>query len=309
MGTPDFGVPSLDMLVGEGYNVKACITQPDRRAGRGHKLVPPPVKVAAERHGIPVYQFEKVSAEGAGLLEEIAPDVMVTAAFGHILTERVLSIPKYGCINVHASLLPRLRGAAPIQWAIINGDKRTGITTMFTVKALDAGDILEQDAIDIPDDMTAGELYGKLSLLGAETLRRTLVKLADGTLERRPQDEGEATYYPMFKKGFGEIDFSKTSEEIRNFVRGTNPSPGAFMRYGEEKIKVYGVSPAHIESRAVCGEVLAADDKTGLLIKTGDGALSIDLLKRQGAKLMAAKESLRGRGIEKGYVFKKEDGA
>lgn len=308
MGTPAFAVPSLEMLIREGYNLAAVITQPDRKAGRGHKLTPPPVKAVAEGAGFPVYQFEKIRVpEGVALLKELAPDVMITAAFGHILTEEILEIPKYGCINVHASLLPKLRGAAPIQWAIINGEKETGITTMYTALALDAGDILEQESMGIPEDMTAGQLYDKLSVLGAEVLKRTLEKLADGTLERKPQNEADATYFPMFKRGFGEIDFTKTGEEIRNFVRGTNPAPEAYMMYHDEKIKVYRVETHEYSGQEPCGTVLYADGKRGLGIRCADGLVSIEELKRCGARCMDARDCLCGRPLEAGYVFQKRE--
>lgn len=304
MGTPDFAVPSLYMLINQGYEVVACVTQPDRKAGRGHRLAPPPVKILAEEHNIPVYQFEKVSSnEGVALLKKMVPDLLITAAFGHILSDEILAIPQYGCINVHASLLPRLRGAAPIQWAIINGDKKTGISTMFTVKKLDAGDVLEQDKIPIPEDMTAGELYGALSELGAQTLKRTLEKLAAGILQRKPQDESCATYAPMFKKGFGQIDFMQSRQSIINLVRGTNPVPGAYVFYGEEKIRVYKASMSKMDGSFAPGEIICADDKRGLLVMAGDGVISLDIIKRQGTKQMHAKDSLRGRGMDVGYVF------
>lgn len=306
MGTPAFAVPSLKMLIREKYNTVAVITQPDRKAGRGHKLTPPPVKAVAEEAGIPVYQFEKIRVpEGVALLKELAPDIMITAAFGHILTEEILAIPNYGCINVHASLLPKLRGAAPIQWAIINGEKKTGVTTMYTALALDAGDILEQESIDIPEEMTAGGLYDKLSILGAEVLEKTLQKLADGTLVRTPQDEAEATYFPMFKRGFGEIDFTKNGSEIRDFVRGTNPAPGAYMMYRDEKIKVYRVAVHQYSGAEPCGTILYADSKRGLGIRSADGMVSIEELKRCGARCMDARDCLCGRPLEVGYVFER----
>lgn len=307
MGTPDFAVPSLEMLIREGYNVVGVITQPDRKAGRGHKMMPPPVKVVAEKSGIPVYQFEKIRIpEGVALLKKLAPVLMITVAFGHILTEEILEIPEYGCINVHASLLPKLRGAAPIQWAIINGEKETGVTTMYTVKALDAGDILECGSIPIPQEMTAGELYTELSVLGADVLRRTLEKMEQGTLKRTPQAEEEATYFPMFKKGFGEIDFTRTGAQIHDFVRGTNPVPGAYMMYGDEKIKVYRVKAEPYFGAEPCGTVLFADSKRGLGIRCADGIVSIEELKRCGARCMDAKDCLCGRPIEVGYVFEKQ---
>ncbi len=304
MGTPDFAVPSLKMLIEEGYDIKACVSQPDRPAGRGHKLVAPPVKVLAEEHGITVLQPQRVSGEeGLAKMRELAPDVFITAAFGQILSDDILAVPKYGCINVHASLLPKYRGAAPINWAIINGEAKTGITTMYTVKKLDAGDILEQDEYYIPADMTAGELYEELSALGAKTLGRTLKKLEDGTLVRRPQDEAEASYFPMFKKGFGEIDFSLSTQEIINFVRGTNPFPGAYINYKGERVRVYAASVTEQTEAAECGETVCADPRRGLLVKCTDGVLSLDIIKCAGARMMNAKECLRGRDMEVGYKF------
>lgn len=307
MGTPDFAVPSLEMLIREGYNVAAVVTQPDRKAGRGHKMTPPPVKTVAEENGIPVYQFEKIRVpEGVAILRELEPALLITAAFGHILTEEILEIPEYGCINVHASLLPKLRGAAPIQWAIINGEKETGVTTMYTVKALDAGDILERQSIAIPDDMTAGGLYETLSALGAEVLKRTLEKLAQGTLVRKPQDEAEATYFPMFKKGFGEIDFTKNSREIYDFVRGTDPVPGAYMMYGDEKIKVFRVSVHEYSGPEQRGAVLFADSRQGFGIRTADGMVRIEEMQRMGARCMDARDCLCGKQIDLNHVFKKQ---
>lgn len=306
MGTPDFAVPSFQMLVREGFQIPAVITQPDRKAGRGHHLVPPPVKVAAQEHDIPVYQFEKISApEGVELLRGLKPDVLVTAAFGQILSQEVLDIPTYGCINVHASMLPKYRGAAPIQWAIISGEEQTGVTTMFTVLKLDAGDILEQDAVAIPADMTAGGLYDILSETGAATLLRTLRKVQDGTLVRTPQNEAAATYFPMFKKGFGEIDFRRTRGEIVNFVRGTNPVPGAYVMYDREKVKVFRVSAgdAPDDIQAKPGTVVCSDAKKGLAVKAADGIVWIEELQRQGARRMGAKESLRGKAVALGYEF------
>ncbi len=311
MGTPDFAVPPLKMLVESGYAPIACVTQPDKKAGRGHKVLPPPVKTVAESYNIPVYQFNKISGEeGVKVLEELAPNLLITAAFGHILSQEILDIPEYGCINVHASLLPKYRGAAPIQWAIINGETRTGITTMYTVKELDAGDILEQDEVPIPEDMTAGGLYSVLSELGAVTLKRTLDKLKAGTLVRTPQNSEEATYFPMFKKGFGEMDFRLSRKELIDFVRGTNPVPGAYMVYNGEKIKVYAAtaSDADAPDNARCGEIISAGAKKGLVVMAVDGPLSIDTIKREGAKAMSSAESLRGRRMDKGYIFEKDGG-
>ncbi|MEA4852786.1 MAG: methionyl-tRNA formyltransferase [Christensenella sp.] len=308
MGTPEFAVPSLQMLHENGYHVAAVFTQPDRKAGRGHKILPPPVKEAALAYGIPVYQFEKVSApEGVAAIREVAPDLMVTAAYGHILTQEILDIPPLGCINVHASLLPKLRGAAPIQWSIINGDTESGVTTMYTVRALDAGDVLVQKKMDIPPEMTAGELYDALRVLGADVLLDTLKRLENGTLVRTPQNEAEATYFPMFQKGFGEIDFCHESKEIVDFIRGTNPVPGSYMMYREEKIKVFRAMAADYAGAEKCGTILFANEKEGLGIKTKDGMVLVEEIQRQGARRMPSRESLRGKKMESGYLFKKTE--
>lgn len=304
MGTPDFSLPSLKMLHEEGYNVIAVFTQPDRQAGRGHKLLPPPTKDLAQEYGIPVYQFERVrKPEGVKALRELTPDLCITVAYGQILTQEILDIPKHGCINVHASLLPKLRGAAPVQWAIITGEKKTGVTTMMTALALDAGDMLEKDAVDIPEDITAGELYGALSALGAQTLKRTLEKLLGGTLTRTPQIEKEATYFPMFKKGFGEIDWNQPCKKIKNFVRGCNPAPGAYITYGEDKIKIFAVSCKTDSEKHMPGEIVWADGKIGLGIAAQDGVVWVDELQWPGKGKTTGCELLRGRSMQKGYIF------
>ena len=309
MGTPDFALPSLRMLHEGGFHVAAVFTQPDRQTGRGHKMLPPPVKLLAEEFSIPVYQFEKVrKPEGVSALKTLAPDLLITAAYGQILTQEILDIPRLGCVNVHGSLLPRLRGAAPVQWAIINGEKNTGVTTMMTALALDAGDILEKDELPIPEEMTAGELYAQLSVLGARTLRRTLDKLLTGKLIRTPQIEADATYFPMFKKGFGEIDFNQSCKKIKDFIRGTNPAPGAFMIIGDHKIKVFKVSCETGEKKYTPGEIIFADAKNGLGIAAADGVLLIEELQWPGKSKTTAKELLRGRTIQKGAVITRRKG-
>ncbi len=305
MGTPSFALPSLKMLIEEGFCVKAVFTQPDRKTGRGHKVLPPPVKTLAQEFSLPVCQFEKVrTPEGVAALKSFHPDLLITAAFGQILTQEILDIPTYGCINVHASLLPKYRGAAPVQWAIINGEKKTGVTTMMTALALDSGDMLERDELPIPADITAGELYDALSHLGAKTLQRTLEKLLDGTLSRTPQIEEEATYFPMFKKGFGQIDFHQDCASIRNFVRGTNPQPGAYVLFDHHKIKVF-----HIECGPACvgakpGEVLTADLKNGLVIAATKGTVIIRELQWPGKCKTTDREFLCGRTIPVGFHFR-----
>ncbi len=296
LGTPEFAIASLRMLVEEGYDGKAVITQPDRPKGRGHKMIPTPVKEEAERLGLPVYQFESLRKEGLELLREISPKLMITAAYGQILSKAVLAVPELGTINVHGSLLPRYRGAAPIEWALINGEEKTGVTTMFTVRALDAGDMLEQDELAIEDDDTGGSVREKLSYVGRDTLKRTLEKLLDGTLERKPQDEAEVTYAPQFEKGFGYIDFDKETKEICDLIRGTNPEPGAysFLKDGT-KFKVMFARAADVSADAVPGTILEADDRTGLIIKTKDGAVRLMRIVYPGGREMADSDFLRGR--------------
>lgn len=294
LGTPEFAVPSLKMLVDEGYRVCCVFTQPDRKSGRGHKLLPPPTKVFAEQAGIPVFQFERISRDGMETLKEQAPDLLITAAFGQILSRALLESLPMGCINVHASLLPKYRGAAPIEQAIINGETRTGISTMYTVYEVDAGDILEQDEIAIAPEDTGGTLREKLAELGAQTLRRTLEKLLAGTLVATPQKEEEASYYPMFPRGFGKVDFTKTAAEVANFIRGINPAPGAFALLADQKIKLSFARAA--EGAGEPGQILSADAKAGLVIACGQGAVEILRLQYPGAKQMDTRDFLRGRG-------------
>lgn len=294
MGTPAFALPSLQMLLDEGYQVVAAFTQPDRPKGRGHKMIAPPVKQLAQQAGIPVYQYEKVSREGVEQLKALAPDLLITVAYGQILSREVLAVPPLGCINVHASLLPKYRGAAPIEWAVINGEPKAGVTTMYTVYELDAGDMLEKDAILVPPDMTGGELRETLSVLGAGTLRRTLEKLLAGTLTRTPQDETQMSYYPMFTRGFGSVNWADSCENIRNFVRGLNPAPLAYTFAGQEKVKLFAVRWESAAVSAEPGAVLCADVQQGLCVQAGDGVLRIEQLQFPGGKPMEACAYLRG---------------
>ena len=226
MGTPEFAVPSLEALLGAGYEVAAAVTQPDRPVGRKGTLTPPPVKVCAQAHGVPVLQFERIRRpEGRQALSALAPDLFVTAAFGQILSQRVLDIPRLGTINVHASLLPAYRGSAPINWCLLRGEARTGVTTMMTDAGIDTGDMLLREETDILPEETAEELSTRLSKIGAETLLRTLRALEAGTLVRTPQDESAASYYPMLDKELGRMDFSRPARELHNQVRGLYPWP------------------------------------------------------------------------------------
>ncbi|MBR3842116.1 MAG: methionyl-tRNA formyltransferase [Christensenellaceae bacterium] len=298
MGTPDFAVNSLKMLVEEGYTVKAVVTQPDRPKGRGKKLLPPPVKVYAEEQGIPVLQYNRVSREGLEEISELGCNLFITASFGQILSRKLLALPEHGTINVHGSLLPKYRGAAPIEWAIMNGEEKTGITTMYTVFEIDAGDMLLKKEVPIDPEMTGGELFERMAVAGAETLKETLEKLTSGELTSEPQNEEEMTYYPMFERGFGKIDFRKTFLEIKNLVRALQPDMAAYFEADGQKIQVYGVNKVNDEVNTEAGCVIAADPKKGLLVQAGDGVLEITELKYPGKNRMEAKAFLRGRKIE-----------
>ena len=298
LGTPEFALPSLDMLRTSGHML-AVFTQPDRPVGRHATLTPPPTKAYAQQHNIPVYQFEKIRLpEGVAALTAFSPDLMVTAAFGQLLSAENLAIPRLGCINVHGSLLPKYRGAAPIQWAIIDGETETGVTTMMTAIGMDTGDILLVDQIAIDPDETAGELFERMAVLGAETLRRTLLALEAGTLVRIPQDESQATKCPMLKKEHGKLDFSQSAASAHNRVRGTNPWPGAYAMLGDEVLKIHKTQKT---DQAIGEEpfgILKGSAKSGLFVRSADGWLEIVELQATGGKRMRAKDYLLGRSLE-----------
>lgn len=298
LGTPEFALPSLDMLRKSRHTL-AVFTQPDRPVGRHATLTPPPTKAYALEHGIPVYQFEKIRLpEGVAALKSFTPDLMVTAAFGQILSAENLAIPKYGCINVHGSLLPKYRGAAPIQWAIINGETQTGITTMMTDIGMDTGDILLVDRIAIDPDETAGELFSRMAALGAETLSKTIVALEAGKLIRTPQDETQATKCPMLKKEHGKLDFSQSAVSVHNRVRGTNPWPGAYALLGEEPLKIHQTRRSNLPIGSEPVGILKGNAKSGLFVRCADGWLEIVELQAIGGKRLSAKDYLAGKALE-----------
>ena len=245
MGTPEFAVPSLDALIRNGHEVVLAVMQKDKPRDRGKEIKLPPVKVYALAAGIPVLQPEKLNREPEMVeaIRQVKPDLVVTCAFGQILPQSLLEIPGYGTINVHGSLLPALRGAAPIQWAILRGERETGITTMYTDIGLDTGDMLLREIVEIPDDMTAGELHDMLSIVGAATLIKTLHALEAGTLHRSHQNDALATYAPRFTKEMGFIDWNKSAWEIYNLIRGTDPWPGAYTRYKGGMMRIVLTEP------------------------------------------------------------------
>ena len=304
MGTPEFAVPSLRALIENGYNVVGVVTQPDRPAGRGHKLTPCPVKVLAVEKGVSVYQFEKIkAAEGVACLKELAPDLVVTAAFGQLLSQEILDIPRYGTLNVHASLLPQYRGSAPINWCILNGEKTAGVTTMLTDIGMDTGDMLLKAETEIGPLETAGELTERLSEIGAQLLIDTLQRYPHGDLKPTPQNEADSSYQPMLNKEMGRIDWTDSAEKISFQVRGLNPWPCAYTENESGRIKIYLAKPCAAESAAEPGTVVVSDPKQGLKIACGEGWLEVIEMQAPNAKRMGAKDYLRGKKIETGTKF------
>ena len=293
LGTPDFAVPSLEKLCMLGHEI-AVFTQPDRPVGRKAVLTPPPVKVFAEARGIPVFQFEKIkSPEGVAALKAFGPDLMVTAAFGQLLSRENLDIPPLGCVNVHGSLLPKYRGAAPIQWAIVNGESVTGVTTMLTDIGMDTGDILLKAETPIGPDETYGELSERLSRLGAELLAETLSRIEAGTLVLVSQCESEATKCTMIRKEHAKLDFARPCLEIHNKVRGFNPWPVAYGMHGADAVKIYRTKLTG-KSTGLPAGTLTGSEKEGLFIACGDGLLEILEIQAPGGKRLDGKTFLRG---------------
>ena len=305
MGTPDFAVPSLKALMENGYNVVGVFCQPDRPKGRGHKLAACPVKELAQK-SIPVFQPERIKRpEGVEMLRSLEPDLCVTAAFGQLLSQEILDIPKLGTINVHSSLLPRHRGSAPINWSIIKGDQVTGVTTMFTDKGMDTGDILLMHETPIGERETAGELSDRLAEMGAQLLIETLRALEAGTLTRTAQDHDAATYEPKMDKELGRIDWAKPAQEIDWLVRGTTPWPGAYTTLGDQTIKVFELDVKSGEPSGQPGEIIAADAKAGLVVSCGDHDVELKQIQMPGAKRMNAKDYLRGHSMDTGVCLGK----
>lgn len=305
MGTPEFAVPSLKALCEAGYDVAAVFTQPDRPKGRGNKVTASPVKEYALSRGIPVYQPQRIKKESVGDLKALAPDLCVTAAFGQILSQEILDIPPLGSINVHASLLPKHRGSAPIAWAIMQGDQEAGVTTMMMARGIDNGDMLLQRATPIQPGETCGELTERLSHIGAELLMETIRALEAGKLRRIAQDESKMTYDPMLDKSMGVIDWRMSAVEIVNRVHGLNPWPGCSTAWQGGRLKILRANAA--DGVGQPGEILAADAKQGLTIACGQGAVSVAQLQAPGGKPMSAKDYLRGHPMAVGTVLKEDN--
>ena len=297
MGTPDFAVPSLQALIGAGHDVCAVYTQPDKPQGRKQILTAPPVKTLALEHDIPVFQPNTLKNEDEqARLREIAPEVIIVVAYGKLLPKAVLDIPPHGCINVHGSLLPRWRGAAPIQWAVIAGDEMAGVTTMQMAEGLDTGDMLLTYETKVGEKETAGELFDRLAQSGAELLTQTLVKLDEIT--PRPQDDAQSCYAHMLDKQMAVIDWSRSAHEIDCLIRGLNPWPIALTTLSGERLKVFAAEKANGNGEP--GTVLEADPKKGLTVACGEGALKLTEIQLVGGKRMKATDFLRGHAIEVG---------
>ncbi len=297
MGTPDFAVPSLQALIDAGHDVCAVYTQPDKPQGRKQILTAPPVKTLALEHDIPVFQPNTLKNEDEqARLRELAPEVIIVVAYGKLLPKAVLDIPPHGCINVHGSLLPRWRGAAPIQWAVIAGDEMAGVTTMQMAEGLDTGDMLLTYETKVGEKETAGELFDRLAQSGAELLTQTLVKLDEIT--PRPQDDAQSCYAHMLDKQMAVIDWSKSAHEIDCLIRGLNPWPIALTALSGERLKVFAAEKANGNGEP--GTVLEADPKKGLTVACGEGALKLTEIQLVGGKRMKATDFLRGHAIEVG---------
>ena len=305
MGTPDFAVPSLKALAEDGrYDIVGVITQPDRPAGRGNRLTACPVKQFALEKGLPVYQFERIRRpEGVEQMKALAPDVCVTAAFGQILTQELLDIPVHGTVNVHASLLPKHRGSAPINWCILMGERETGVTIMRTDAGIDTGDMLKSASTPIGELETAGELTARLSELGARLLADTLPDYLEGRIEPVPQDHDAASYQPMLDKAMGEVDWTQSAAALACRVRGLNPWPCAYTDLDGGRLKLYLARAVDCNVNAAPGTVIASSPKEGLVVRCGEGALEILEMQAPGGKRMAAKAYLMGKKIEVGTTF------
>ena len=303
MGTPDFAVPCLEMLCEQNYQIKAVITQPDRPKGRGQKLVESPVKACALKHGLPILQPQKIKTpEFEAILEELNPDLIVVVAFGQILSKRILDIPRLGCINVHASLLPKYRGAAPLHWSVIRGEKKTGVTTMFMDEGLDTGDMLLTAEMDITDTTTTGEVHDMLQNMGADVLSETIKQLVAGTAVRRVQNHEEATYAPLLTKELECIDWTQSATNIHNLIRGLNPWPGSYTICRNKRLKLWGSEVLVEETDKQAGTIIRVENER-LVVAAGTGVIALTSVQPEGKKRMAAGDFARGYQITVGEIL------
>ncbi len=304
MGTPDFAVPCFEALIDAGYDVCGAVTQPDKPVGRGHKLTPPPVKRAALERNIPTFQPETLKNEAfLAELEELEPELIVVVAYGKILPEYILNFPKYKCINIHASLLPKYRGAGPIQWSVINGEKKTGVTSMMMEKGLDTGDMLLKREVEIGEYETASELHDRLMAEGAKVLIETVEGLERGDIVPEKQDDTLSCYAPMLDKELALIDWAKPSREIINLIHGMNSWPVAHTLYMGERLRAYRAVMGKEIGNCRCGEIVFVDDK-GIEVACGDGkSILLQEIQFTGSKAMSVRDYLNGHEIKVGVVL------
>ena len=306
MGTPDFAVGPLKALVEAGHEIVAVVSQPDKPKGRSSQLVPPPVKAYAMTQDLPVFQPEKIKTpEAVERLREYGADLFVVAAFGQILSKEILEMPKYGCINIHASLLPKYRGAAPIQWSIIDGEQETGVTIMQMDVGLDTGDILTTKVVPIEDEDTGESLFDKLCVAGSELLIETIPQIEAGTITPTAQNDAESTYAKMLTKELGNIDFSKSAKEIWYLVRGLNSWPSAYTYYNNKTMKIWRAKPVAENSQLPAG-TLVKKDKESIYVQTGEGMLQILEIQLEGKKRMSVRDFMLGHSFETGIRFESE---
>ena len=306
MGTPDYAVKTLEALIGAGHTVAAVFAQPDKPVGRKQILTPPPVKVCAQKYGIPVFQPRTLrDGEAEKIIRNISPDVIAVVAYGKILPTEILTLPRYGCVNGHASLLPKYRGAAPIQWCIVNGEKETGVTAMQMDEGMDTGDILETAVTEIGAEETAGELFERLSVIGARLLVETLADLENGSITPVKQDESKATSAPIIKKEMAKVSFlNMTADEVHNAVRGFYPWPVAFFISGGKRIKI--IKSRVVNMHGTAGAVLKSDNE--LIVACKKEAVALETIQPEGSKPMSAKQYLCGRPIALGTEIEDENG-
>ncbi len=309
MGTPDFAVETLRQTTHAGHEIIGVVTQPDRPKGRGKAMQPTPVKETALELGLPVYQPKSVKdPDFVNVLKELKPDIIVVVAFGQLITREILEIPPYGCINVHGSLLPKFRGAAPVQWAVLCGEKESGVTVMRMDEGLDTGDMLAKAAVPLEADETGGSLFDKLSILGAKLLTETLQGLSQGTVVAQPQPKESPTpYASMIQKSMGLIQWEKDAADIERWTRGLNPWPSAFTHLNGKTMKIFKSSVCSLKGAdgwrdAVPGQVVLVEAQ-GIYVKCGQGCLRIEELQLEGKKRMPARDFLRGHAVEAGTVL------
>ena len=302
MGTPDFAVPALEKIYNSNFEIPLVITQPDRKKGRWKNLQAPPIKKAAEKLGLQVAQPPRIK-DVIEVLKNISPDVIVVVAYGQLIPEGILNLPKYGCLNVHASLLPKYRGAAPIHWAVINGDDKTGLTIMQMDQGLDTGDMLGQDTVKININDTLGDIHDKLSVQGAELMLEVLKKLPNG-MEKIPQDASLAVYAPKIQREMEKISWKKSAFDIHNLIRGLNPWPGAYTKLGEESLKVWMSTIISLENiQDDPGTIINVDHDQGIDVQAGQGIIRLVELQQPGRRRMGAGDFLKGKALKKGLCF------